>query len=54
MRDEPALAVPRGWELASLSTVAELNPRLEAVTHADNPSVSFVPMPASGGGDRTC
>ena len=46
MRDEPISTMPHGWELASLSTVAKLNPRLEAVTHADNPSVSFVPMPA--------
>ena len=46
MRDERISAKPRGWELASLSTVAELNPRLEAVARADNPSVSFVPMPA--------
>ena len=46
MRDDLKLDVPCGWELASLNTATELNPRLEAVTHADNPSVSFVPMPA--------
>ena len=50
MRDEPTLDVPHGWELASLNAVTELNPRFEAATRTDNPSVSFVPMPAVDAG----
>ena len=46
MKGEPILDVPRGWELASLDAVTELNPRFEAAIRTDNPSVSFVPMPA--------
>ena len=46
MTGEPRTDLPIGWRLANLRGIAEVNPRLDKSAPADNPTVSFVPMPA--------
>ena len=45
--------MPDGWQVASLCMVTEVNPKLDKSAGNDNPTVSFVPMPAVGAGTGT-
>ena len=53
MTDEPKIDMPDGWQVARLCMVTEVNPRLDKFAGNDNPTVSFVPMPAVGAGTGT-
>ena len=50
MTDVPKPNMPDGWQVASLCMVTEVNPKLDKFAGNDNPTVSFVPMPAVGAG----
>src|SRR4030042_6887956 len=43
--------LPEGWRIVSLAEVAEINPKIDKSTIADNTIVSFVPMQAVGAGN---
>ena len=53
MTDGPKPDMPNGWQVASLCMVTEVNPKLDKFSGNDNPTVSFVPMPAVGAGTGT-
>ncbi len=53
MTDELKVDMPDGWQVARLCMVTEVNPRLDKFAGNDNPTVSFVPMPAVGAGTGT-
>ena len=43
--------LPEGWQIVSLSEVAEINPKIDKSKIANDTMVSFVPMQAVGAGD---
>ena len=53
MTDGSQKEMPNGWQVASLRMVTEVNPKLDTFAGNNNPTVSFVPMPAVGAGTGT-